>query len=110
MRNALIKIVRDEVEDIFFKIGAGAADAVNLVLADHLRKRKTKLGSAHGARDGDKHLAARGEMIDVTLGRVHQRRGIEMTIVMLDKRGNGQTCCFLTPIILNYHIGSSHAE
>jgi len=36
------------------RTGAGAADAVNLVLADHLGERQAELGGAHGAGDRDK--------------------------------------------------------
>ena len=39
MRHAFVKIVRHQIEDIFFKIRARAADAVNLFLPDHLRQR-----------------------------------------------------------------------
>jgi hypothetical protein len=34
--------MRHEIEDVFLKIGAGAADAVNLVLADHLGQRQAQ--------------------------------------------------------------------
>ena len=40
VRNALVVIVRDEVENVLFQIRAGAADGVNFVLPDHLGKRK----------------------------------------------------------------------
>ena len=62
VRDALVVVVRDEIEDVFLEIGAGAADAVNLVLADHLGERKAELGGAHGAAEGDEHFAAGGEV------------------------------------------------
>ena len=83
--NALVEVVRDEVEDVFLQIGAGAADAVNLVLADHLGQRKAQLRGAHGAADGDEHLPARSQQGVVGLGCVDQRGGVEMAIVVLDK-------------------------
>ena len=86
--NALIKIVGHEVEDVFFQVGAGAADAVNLVLADHLGQRQAQLGGTHGAANGDEHLAARGQQVFVSFGGVNQRRGVEMAIMVLDKRRN----------------------
>ena len=39
VRNALVEVVRHEVENVFLKICAGAADAMNLLLADHLGER-----------------------------------------------------------------------
>ncbi len=96
--HALVKVVSDEVEDVFLEIGAGAADAVNLVLADHLGEREAELGGAHGAADGDEHFAAGGEVLVVAFGRVNQRGGVEMAIVVLDKRGNGRHCALLLPL------------
>ncbi len=58
VRNALVVIVRDEVEDVFFQIRAGAADGVDLVLTNHLGERATDLGGAHRTGDRDEHLAA----------------------------------------------------
>ena len=80
----------DEVENVFFKVGAGAADAVNLVLADHLGERQAQLGGAHGAGDGDKHFAAVGKVLVVGFGGVNQGCGVEMAIVVLDEGSNGR--------------------
>ncbi len=33
--NALVVGVGDQVEDVFFEVGAGAADEMNFVLANH---------------------------------------------------------------------------
>ena len=49
MRHALVMVVRDEIVDVLFQVGAGAANSVNLVLADHLGERKAQLGRAHRA-------------------------------------------------------------
>src|ERR1019366_9896732 len=86
--NALVKVMGDEVEDVFLEIGPGAADAVNLVLADHLGERQTQLRGAHGSADGDKHLSAGSQQSVVSICGIHKRRGIEVTIVVLDKRRN----------------------
>ncbi len=65
VRHALVEVVGDEVEDVFFEIRAGAADAVDLVLADHFGQRDTEFGGAHGAGKGDEHFAAGGEKLVV---------------------------------------------
>ncbi len=85
VRNALVEIVRHEVEDVFFEVGAGAADAVNLVLADHLGERQAELGGAHGAGDGDEHFAARSKVRDIAICCVNKGCGVEVAIVMLDE-------------------------
>jgi len=100
--HALIEIVGDEVEDVFLKIGSGTRDAVNLVLADHLGEGKSQLCRAHGAANGDEHLSARGEMGVIALGGIDQCGGIEMTIVVLDKRSNRRHSLWVLPY-LNYH-------
>ncbi len=40
LRDAHVVIVRDEIEHVFFEVGAGAADGVHLAAADHLGQRK----------------------------------------------------------------------
>ena len=97
VRHALVVIVRHEVEDVLLEVGAGAADAVHLVLADHFGERKAELGGAHRAGEGDEHLAAVGEVIDVALGRVDQRGGVEMAVVVLDESRNRRHDSILTP-------------
>ena len=63
MRDALVMIVRDEIVNVFLEIRAGAADAVDFVLADHFGERKSQLGRAHRAGQRDQHLAAACEMV-----------------------------------------------
>ena len=36
---SLVFVVRDQIEDVFFEIGGGARDRMNLAAADHLRQR-----------------------------------------------------------------------
>jgi hypothetical protein len=68
---------------------------MNLVLANHFGERQAEFGGAHGAADGDEHLAARGEQGIVGFSGIDQGGGIEMAIVVLDKRGNRSS--FRTP-------------
>ena len=96
--HALVEVVRDEVEDVFFEIRAGAADAVNLVLADHFGERKAELGCAHGAADGDEHFSAGGEVLVVGFGGVDEGGSVEMAIVVLDKRSNCRHDLCETPV------------
>ena len=42
VRHALVVVVRHEVEDVFFEVGAGAADRVDLVAANHLGQRHAR--------------------------------------------------------------------
>jgi hypothetical protein len=88
MGNALIKVMGYEIEDIFLKVGACAADAVDLILADHFGQREAKLGGAHGAGDGDEHLATLREVFVVCFSGVNEGSGIEMAIVVLDEGCN----------------------
>ncbi len=90
-RHALVVIVRDEIENVFFQIRAGAGDELHLVPPDHFRERQTKLRRAHRAAERDHHLAALVEMRDVALRGVHKRRGIEVAIMVLNEFGNRST-------------------
>ena len=112
-RQPLVVIVRDEVEEIFLEVGAGAGDRVHFVLADHLGQRHSELGGAHGAGDGHEHPAARVEVADVSVSRVLQRRRIEVAVVMVDKTGNRTRhwdyCSNAAAIILRVCRGRGHA-
>ena len=88
--HALVVIVRDEIEDVLLEVRAGAADGGDLVLPDHFRERETELGGAHRAGQGHEHLAAAGEVGLVALGRINERGGIEMTVVMRDEIADGR--------------------
>ncbi len=50
--DADVVVVRHQIEDVLLEVGAGAADAVDLALADHLGQRQPDLGGGHGARHG----------------------------------------------------------
>ena len=88
VRHALVKIMRDQIENILFEIRARTADSMNLVLPDHLGERQPKLSRAHRAGDGHKHLAARRQMSVVSFCSIYKGSSIEVTIVVLDKRCN----------------------
>ena len=81
MGHALVEIAGDEVEDVFLKIGPSAADAVNLVLANHFGQRDAKFRGAHGPSQCDEHLAARREKLVVTQRGVDQRGRVEVPVV-----------------------------
>ena len=85
VRDAHVVIVGHQVEDVLLEVGAGAADGVHLVLADHLGERQAELGRAHGAGERHQHLAALVEVAHVGIGRVHERRGVEMPVVVMDE-------------------------
>ncbi len=88
MRHALVVVVGHEVEDVLLEVGAGADDGVDLVLPDHLGERDAELGGGHGAGEGHEHLAAGLQVRLVALGRVEQRRGVEMAVIQRDELGN----------------------
>ena len=83
VRNPDVVVVRDEVEDVLFEIRARARDRVNLVLPDHLGEGEADLRGGHGPRHGQEHLAAARKEAVPGLGRVHDRRGVEVAEVVL---------------------------
>ncbi len=42
-------IMGHQIKDVFFQVGAGAADPVHLILAYHLGERQAKLRGGHCA-------------------------------------------------------------
>ena len=88
VRDPLVVIVRDQVENVLLQVGPGADDGVHLVLADHLRERDAQLGSRHRSRHRHQHLAPLLQMSLVTLGRVHQGRCVEMAVILGDETGH----------------------
>ena len=89
MRHALVKVVRDQVKNIFFQIGAGTRDRVYLVATDHLGQRQAKLGRTHRAGQRYQHHAAASQMALISLGGVHQRGSVEVAKLVFDKVANG---------------------
>ena len=85
VRDPLVVVMRDEIEDILLEVRAGADDQVHLFAADHLRQRDAELGGRHGARDRHQHLSAGGEVRLVALRRIEQRGGVKVTIILRDE-------------------------
>ena len=85
VREALVVIVRDQVENVFFEVGAGPADRVNLLLADHLGERQTEFGRAHRAGQRHEHLPALVEVAPVSIGRVDERPGVEVPVMVTNE-------------------------
>lgn len=85
----LVKIMGHKIEDILLEVRAGAADRMDLVLADHLGEGKTEFRRAHRTRDREEHRAPFVEMGRVAMGGVLQRRSVEVAVVMLDELGDG---------------------
>src|SRR5438270_4662167 len=81
-------VMRHQIEDIFLKVRPGATDGVNFVLTNHLGERQAKFSRAHSSGDGHEHLPAILQQLLIGLGGVHQRRGVEMAVVMLDETRN----------------------
>jgi len=83
--HAAVVIVGDEIEDVFFEIGAGGANGVDLVLANHFGERDAEFGGAHGAGHGQKHFSALIEVAAIGFGGVHDDGGVEVAEVALDE-------------------------
>ena len=86
--NAFVIVVGDEIENVFFEIRAGAGDQINFVAANHFGERKAEFRRAHRAAERDHHFAAVVEMRNVAFCGIHERRGVEVAIVVLDETGN----------------------
>ena len=89
VRDAFVEIVGDEIEDVFFEVGAGADDAVDFSLADHFSEGNAQLGRAHGASEGHEHDAALIEVARVGFRGVFECGGIEVAVVEIDELRNG---------------------
>ena len=77
--------MRHQVEDVFFHIGRGGGNPVDLALADHFGEGDAELARAHGAGDGNHHFSAAIEVLFITLGRVESFAGVEMFEIGLQK-------------------------
>ena len=88
VRDPLVVVVGNQVEDILFEVGARTDDGVHLVLADHLREGDAQFRRRHRTRHGHQHLASSLQVCLVALGCVHQGRRVEMAVIMGDKPGH----------------------
>ncbi len=86
--NALIMRMGDQIEDILFEVGAGAADAVYFVVANHLCKRFAEFRRTHRASKRHEHFAALIEVVPIGLGCIKERRRIEVPIVGANEVGD----------------------
>ena len=96
VRDAPVMIVRDEIVEILLEVRSGAANCVDLVLADHFREREADLGSAHGPTHGEKQPPARVEQGLPTACRIEYGSGIEMPKVAFEILGDGTGHGFLS--------------
>ncbi len=103
-RHALVIIVRDEIKNILLQIRAGASNQMNLVLPDHFGEREAEFRRAHCAAERDHHFAAGVEVRDVAFGGVHERRGVEMAVMVLDEFGNRSAGEFRILFFLGHKI------
>lgn len=55
---------------------------MHLVLPNHLREGKAKLGRAHRAGHREQHLSTVGEQLLPSFGRVNESGCVEMTIMV----------------------------
>jgi hypothetical protein len=88
VRHALVVVVGDQVEHVLLEVRAGAADRVDLALADHLREADPELRRAHRPTQGHEHLPAARQVPVVALGCVDQGGRIKMAVMPADKAGD----------------------
>lgn len=88
-RHAFVIIVRDEVENILFKICARAGDGVHFVLSNHLGKGKPEFRRAHGSCERHEHAATAVEQGLISPGSVHEGRAVEMPVMMRNEICDG---------------------
>jgi hypothetical protein len=81
-------IVCNEVEYVFLEVRARTTDGVHLVLADHLGEQQAEFGGTHRPGQRHHHLPATLQLRQVAVGRVDYGRGVEVAIVVLEKRRN----------------------
>ena len=85
--NAHVVVVRHQVEEVLFEVRAGAADAVDLALADHLGQRQAQLGRAHGAGEGHEHVAAAVQVRHVGVGGINEGGTVEVPEMVVNESG-----------------------
>ena len=85
---AAIMIVSDEIVEILLEVRSRAAYRMDLARSNHLGKRDSKLGRAHGPRHRKKHATAGIEMVPPTPRGIHYGCCIEVAVVPLDESGD----------------------
>ena len=81
-------VMRDQIEEVLFEVRSRRANRMDLVLPDHLRKRKTEFGRAHRTRHRQKHLPALCNVPAIGFRGIHHDSGIEVTKIVSDKLVN----------------------
>ena len=89
VRNAFVVVVGHQIEDVLFEIGAGAGNDGDFVAADHFGEGEPEFPGAHRPGERDEHFAAVVDELAVTVGRIDQRGGVEVAIVVADEIGDG---------------------
>ena len=74
-----------QIVDIFFQVGPGAADRVDLALPNHLGQREAHFGAAHRPRHRQQHLTTFVDKGAVGFGGINERGGVEMAIMLFNK-------------------------
>src|SRR5690625_1999687 len=97
MRNALVKIVRHEVENILLEIRPRAADRMDFPLPDHFGQRKPQLRGTHRPAERHHHQSTIFKVNFVIVRRLDESRRVEVTEMMFDKGRNltgshGRSC------------------
>gem|GEM_PF-5822620 len=59
-------VVCHQIEDVLFKVSAGATDCLHFILTNHLCQRQTDFCCAHGTSHGQKHLSTLRQMLYVS--------------------------------------------
>jgi hypothetical protein len=77
--HALVVFVRDQVEDVLFQVGAGAADRADLLPGGSSRPGTSQARRCSWRRPGSRTWSPpRVQVLPVGLGRVDQRGGVEV--------------------------------
>ena len=88
VRNALVKIMRHQIEDVLLQVRSRANDAMNFSLTNHLREGNSQLSRAHGPGKRHEHDSALIQMAGISLCGILECCGVEMAIVEIDELRN----------------------
>ena len=83
--NPAVVMVRDEIENVLFQVGARGANGVHFFLADHLCKRQSEFRGAHRAGHGQQHFSSLLQVAAISFGGIDEDGGIEVPVVVLDE-------------------------
>ena len=80
--------MRHKIVDVLLQIRARAADCMHLVLANHLRKRKTQLRGAHCPCESNQHSTAISNVFSISQRGILYNSGVKVPIMMINKFRN----------------------